>query len=70
MNDWLTTTEAAQLLGLTGRTVRRLCEIGRFPNATQPNRAHWRIPRHDVEALIERTRPSVVRRRKSVKPDK
>ena len=34
--------EAGQLVGLSGRTIRRLCASGRIPNCVQLGRS-WRI---------------------------
>jgi excisionase family DNA binding protein len=43
--------------------VRRLCESGAFPGAIRSGAGkHWRIPRADVKAFLERSRPTVRRR--------
>jgi excisionase family DNA binding protein len=45
----LTTAEAAAVLGLTSRQVRRLIEAGRLPHGVV--RGHYRLRRADVESL-------------------
>jgi excisionase family DNA binding protein len=53
METTYTATQAAQILGVTDRMVRKLIEKGRFPNAYRvdpfnPN-SPYRIPKQDVE---------------------
>jgi excisionase family DNA binding protein len=51
----LGTSEAAQALGVSARTVQRWLEENLFPNAYRLNpenpRSHVRIPEEDIEAL-------------------
>jgi excisionase family DNA binding protein len=54
--EWLTTGEAARLLGVSRDTIRRMCANGQIPGAErfgaatkrQPN---WRIPSSAVRRL-------------------
>src|SRR4051794_16717822 len=46
-STWLTTTEAADRLGLTDRAIRLACSTGRLPAERAGGR--WRISREDVE---------------------
>lgn len=50
-NDWLTTTEAGRLLGLSSATIRNMCDDGRLAHI-KPCGEHRRIPRTAVEALL------------------
>lgn len=46
------------MLGRSDESIRRMCERRIFPNAERYGvGGHWRIPRADVEALRESTRP-------------
>jgi excisionase family DNA binding protein len=51
----LGTTEAAEELGVSARTIQRWLEDNLFPNAYRLNpenpRSHVRIPEEDIEAL-------------------
>lgn len=59
----LTSSEAGARLSFSSVKIRQLCEKGAFPNAYRLGLGgHWRIPEADVEALMERMRPKVVRR--------
>ncbi len=46
------TAQAAQILNISPKTVRKWCMKGRFPGARQTNgqRGEWRIPSSDVFA--------------------
>ncbi|UTR10169.1 helix-turn-helix domain-containing protein [Evansella sp. LMS18] len=39
-----TTTEAAQTLGFSDQTIRRMCESGKIKGASRSEGGHWRIP--------------------------
>lgn len=39
-----TSTEAAEIIGVTDQTIRRWCEKGKYPGAYQTEGRHWRIP--------------------------
>lgn len=53
--EFLTSTEAASLLGLSSpNTVKNWLAGGRFPGAYQTAGGHWRFPRHEVEAALRR----------------
>ncbi|UTR10183.1 helix-turn-helix domain-containing protein [Evansella sp. LMS18] len=39
-----TTTEAAQKLGFSDQTIRRMCESGKMKEASRSEGGHWRIP--------------------------
>jgi excisionase family DNA binding protein len=56
-NEKLTTSEAAQRLGYSSASVRKLCEGGRLDGAFKLLGGHWRVPEQAVEALIESSRP-------------
>lgn len=56
----LTTTQAAQDLGLSRDTVARYCLEGRFPTAYQLGVGPWRIPPGDLPAFRESQRPKPV----------
>lgn len=53
-----TTTEVAEELGFTRKTVAEWCKRGKFPGAQKfPDdspRSEWRIPLGDVEAIKSR----------------
>lgn len=47
---WLDTAEAADVFGVSDKTIRRWCSDGRFPNArkTSGDTGEWRIPAAEV----------------------
>ncbi len=47
----ITPDEAASLVGLSGRTIRRLCADGKIPNCAQLGR-QWRINRASLLQLF------------------
>jgi hypothetical protein len=52
-SEWVSSREAAQVLGLSVRTVERQCEQGLFKTAHKPGgtgKSRWRIERHEVES--------------------
>ena len=49
LDDWLTATEAAEIMGLTRQHVGGLCRNGALPGAQKLGR-YWVIPRSSVEA--------------------
>lgn len=50
--EWVTTGEAARLLGVSSRnTVKNWLEGGHFPGATRTEGGHWRFLRAEVEAV-------------------
>jgi hypothetical protein len=52
--QFLTTTEAGQLCGMTTLKVRMLCEQGRLPsiNTTTATRPRWTIRRCDLDEFL------------------
>lgn len=52
-DDWLTTTQAAEIIGVSERRVRQLCQAGRLVSQ-QPGGQVWLILRSDVDAYIAR----------------
>jgi excisionase family DNA binding protein len=38
-------TEAAEILGVSDQTIRRWCEKRKYPDAYQTDGGHWRIPK-------------------------
>lgn len=56
--EWLTTGEAAEILGRSPDTVRRMCDRGAFDGAYQPRAGdHWRIPLEAVLRFVEAVKP-------------
>ena len=51
-NELITTEKAAEMLGVTQRTVRRWCNSGELP-AQRTSGSWWVIRREDVERLRE-----------------
>jgi len=52
MDDWLTTTEAADLAGVSPQRVRKLLDEGRFPGALLVGpavRGVWLVPRAEFQ---------------------
>ena len=47
----ITADEAGNLVGLSGRTIRRLCNDGTIPNCVQLGRS-WRIRKDSLLALF------------------
>ena len=54
----LTTTQAAQELGLARDTISKYCLEGRFPTAYQLGGGPWRIPPADLDAFRKALRPT------------
>ena len=54
MDNKLTVTEAADMLRVSGRTVRRWIIAGTLPGVRLPGRGggEWRIPREAVDRLL------------------
>jgi excisionase family DNA binding protein len=52
MSDFLTTTQAAELLGLSRQRVGVLVKGGRFPGAEQSSRGKWSIPAASVAGFV------------------
>lgn len=44
--EFYTPSQVAKKLGLSGQTIRRMCEKGKFPEAYQTDGGHWKIPKH------------------------
>lgn len=62
-DEFLTTTQVAKRLGKSAKSVRRMLEAARFPNAQQTRMGEaWRVPVSDVEAYIAAIKPKVRRR--------
>ncbi|KAA9013841.1 helix-turn-helix domain-containing protein [Niallia endozanthoxylica] len=51
-----TSTEAAEIIGVTDQTIRRWCEKGKYPGAFQTEGRHWRIPKKYFKISIEEAR--------------
>lgn len=54
-HDFISTTEASRLLGLSPRSIQHMCEDGTFRTAHRPGRgatARWRISRAEVLARL------------------
>ena len=64
----LSTTEAAERLGITAQTVLYHCERGHFPNAQQVGYARlWVIPEPDLEGLVHK--PPGPQRKRLTRPE-
>ena len=55
--DLLTTTEAGELLGVSGKTISRYADLGQVPVITLPS-GHRRFRRSDLDALLAAGRPA------------
>lgn len=54
--DVFTSTEAAEIIGVSDQTIRRWCEKGKYPDAYQTEGGHWRIPKKHFKISIEQAR--------------
>jgi len=50
------TGEAAEIIGVSSETIRRMCEKGKFPEAEKTDGGHWRIPRKYFKLSLEEAR--------------
>lgn len=48
-----TSTEAAEIIGVTDQTIRRWCEKGKYPDAIKTHGGHWRIPKKYFKITLE-----------------
>lgn len=46
-NSFYSPSEAAEKIGLSDQTIRRMCEKGKFAGAYKTNGGHWRIPKEN-----------------------
>ena len=53
MDDFVGTGPAAELLGVSPRAVRGLCERGALEGATRDAKGVWRIPREVILARVD-----------------
>lgn len=51
-----TSSEAAEIAGVSDQTIRRWCEKGKFPEAFQTDGGHWRIPQKYFKVTWEEAR--------------
>lgn len=51
-----TSSEAAEIIGVSDQTIRRWCEKGKYPNAYQTDGGHWRIPKRHFKVTLEEAR--------------
>jgi excisionase family DNA binding protein len=70
MSEWITTGEAAALIGRSRRDIARMLDDERheyFPGAYRRAGGHWRIPRESVDRFLEARQRAAqaVRRRRS-----
>jgi excisionase family DNA binding protein len=56
-DDLLTTTEAGEILGVSGKTVSRYADLGTLPVLTLPS-GHRRFRRSDIDDLLAAGRPA------------
>lgn len=50
------TSEVAEIMGVSDQTIRRWCEKGKFSGATKTKGGHWRIPRKYFKITPEQAR--------------
>lgn len=55
IDDYLTVSEAAELIGVTEGRVRQMRLAGMFPGAKQKGRP-WYLPKDEVEAVAKEER--------------
>ncbi|MBM7648073.1 excisionase family DNA binding protein [Bacillus ectoiniformans] len=55
VKEMYSTKEAAELLGLSDQTIRRMCEKGKFPGAVRTDGGHWRIPKENFKVTKEQS---------------
>jgi excisionase family DNA binding protein len=55
-SDYATTSEAAEIGGVSDQTIRRWCEKGKFPGAYQTEGGHWRIPQKLFKVTLQQAR--------------
>ncbi|WP_246943517.1 MerR family transcriptional regulator [Bacillus pinisoli] len=48
-----TSSEAAEMIGVSDQTIRRWCEQGKYPDAYQTQGGHWRIPKQYFKITSE-----------------
>jgi excisionase family DNA binding protein len=53
---YATTSEAAEIGGVSDQTIRRWCEKGKFPGAYQTEGGHWRIPQKLFKVTLQQAR--------------
>lgn len=58
MTDPITPLEVGQLLGVSDTYVRRLCRVGSFETAAQPDGRHWLVERGEILAQVEKRKAS------------
>lgn len=51
---WMTTKQAAQIIGTSTRVVRMLIRAGHLPAMRMYDHGHWRIPATAVHYLVEK----------------
>lgn len=51
-----TSTEVAEIMGVSDQTIRRWCEKGKYPDAFQTEGGHWRIPKKYFKLTLEHAR--------------
>ncbi|MDO3409814.1 helix-turn-helix domain-containing protein [Saccharibacillus sp. CPCC 101409] len=51
-----TSSEAAEILGVSDQTVRRWCDRGKYPEAYQTDGGHWRIPKKYFKITLDQAR--------------
>jgi excisionase family DNA binding protein len=67
MNDTLMTVkEAAEYLKLSEFTVRKLCRTGKITAVKYPGAKMWRIPRMELEKMIENRSKMIENRSKMI----
>lgn len=68
---WFDTSEAAAVLSVSPKTVRKWCKDGRFPSArkTSGEKGDWRIPMHEVYENARGSNAKVMKVPKLWRPD-
>lgn len=50
-----TTSEAAEILHVSDQTIRRMCDAGKFPEASRTDGGHWRIPKKHFRVTLNQS---------------
>ncbi|KQU24047.1 hypothetical protein ASG65_19115 [Bacillus sp. Leaf13] len=54
--EYVTSSEAAEMGGVSDQTIRRWCEKGKFPEAFKTDGGHWRIPQKYFKMTLQEAR--------------
>ncbi|MCG1023851.1 helix-turn-helix domain-containing protein [Sutcliffiella horikoshii] len=54
--EYVKSSEAAEIGGVSDQTIRRWCEKGKFPGAFKTDGGHWRIPQKFFKMTLQEAR--------------